>query len=118
MPQNRYGLNKTIAQFLEASRIYFGLPVRRRSTRMSHRPFSHSRKLLRSLLLATSIGAAFGSPAFADTDSEVPPSVGSRSDQPQSDNTLSERDASNDEQTGNSKQMPNISSAKPSRAFD
>lgn len=118
MPQKRYGLNKTIAQFLEASRIYFELPGRRRLTRMPHRPFSYSRKLLRSLLLATSIGAAFGNPAFADTDTEVPRNVGSRSDHPLPDNTLSERDTANDEQTGNSKQMPNLSLAKPSRTFD
>lgn len=64
MPIHLRARERTVATFLETSRIHFNLNPPR-SYAGSRRWFTGPR--MRSLLIAGSLGALFGSPALADT---------------------------------------------------
>jgi hypothetical protein len=54
-----------LARFILASRQHFGLMRAPAGIRPPRRVSGSSRKLLRSLVIASSLGALFGAPAFA-----------------------------------------------------
>lgn len=56
---------QTLARFLLATRQHLGLMQAPAGLRPPHRATGSSRKLLRSLVVASSLGAMFGAPAFA-----------------------------------------------------
>ena len=64
MPFHRRAQDRTVATFLETSRIHFDLNPPR-SHAGNHRWFAVPR--MRSLLIAGSLGALFGGPALANT---------------------------------------------------
>jgi hypothetical protein len=56
---------QTLARFILASRQHFGLIQAPTSIRPPRHVAGSTRKLLRSLVVASSLGALFGAPAFA-----------------------------------------------------
>lgn len=63
---------QTLARFILASRQYLGLIQAPTSIRPPRRVAGSTRKLLRSLVVASSLGALFGAPALASEASREP----------------------------------------------
>ena len=63
---------QTLARFILASRQHLGLMQAPASLGPPRRVAGSSRKLLRSLVVASSLGALFGAPAFASEASNEP----------------------------------------------
>jgi hypothetical protein len=63
---------QTLARFILASRQHLGLIQAPTSIRPPRRVAGSTRKLLRSLVVASSLGALFGTPAFASEASNEP----------------------------------------------
>ncbi|UCV21081.1 hypothetical protein [Ferribacterium limneticum] len=63
---------QTLARFILASRQHLGLIQAPTSLRPPRRVAGSSRKLLRSLVVASSLGALFGAPALASETSNEP----------------------------------------------
>ena len=72
MQHNLPSQDGTIAQFLHLSRIHLGLMQVPVAAMPPRRIAGNIRHVLRSLIVAGSLGALFGSPAFASSASREP----------------------------------------------
>lgn len=63
---------QTLARFMLASRQHLGLMQAPANLKPPRRVAGSTRKLLRSLVVASSLGALFGAPAFASEASREP----------------------------------------------
>lgn len=68
---------RTLSRFLQLSRLHLGLIQATATVRPPRRVAGSTRQMLRSLVVAGSLGALFGSPAFA-SESSRPAEPGKR----------------------------------------
>lgn len=78
MHSNRHWHDQTLARFIRVSRRHLGLMQAPVAVRPPRRVAGPCRQILRSLLVAGSLGALFGGPAFA-TEASRPPDPAKRS---------------------------------------
>lgn len=62
---------QTVGRFIELSRLYLGLMPATATIKPPRRIAGSTRQMLRSLVVAGSLGALFGSPAFAGETSRT-----------------------------------------------
>lgn len=83
MQPNHHWQDQTIARFLHLSRLHLGLQQAPTALRPPHRKARSARHIIRSLIVAGSLGALFGGPAFACEGSR-PADPNKRSNNPHS----------------------------------
>src|SRR5574343_773980 len=86
---------QTLARFLHLSRLYLGLTPAPAAIRPPRRIAGSTRQMLRSLVVAGSLGALFGSPAFAGEEAR-PAETGKRSPSTHSPRTKADEQSPHD----------------------
>src|SRR5574343_316507 len=86
---------RTLSRFLQLSRLHLGLIQAPATVRPPRRVAGSTRQMLRSLVVAGSLGALFGSPAFAG-EAARPAETGKRSPSTHSPRTKADEQSPHD----------------------